>query len=159
MAGKRGSHHNKAALRQSMAARAERSASVGPGHWRINTNRNRRPASTACRRLGLLSRMAIIRMPPLVLNHCNSDSLWIHAPEINDIRKPLHETPANVRRGHHPSLGPRRQFQHLSLELIGEPHTQTGRSILVIALDRFQLGLDGRVVLNAHRRSRDINSS
>ena len=37
--------------------------------------------------------------------------------------------------------------------------TQTRRSILVMALDRFQLGLDGRVILNVHRRSRDISSS
>jgi hypothetical protein len=94
--------------------------------WLPNLKDRTGPAIRSTEKLGLLSFTAIIRVPPLVLDHCNSDSLCIHAPEINDLRKPLHETPANVRRGHHASLGPRRQFQHLSLELMGEPYTQTG---------------------------------
>jgi hypothetical protein len=65
-------------------------------------------------------------MPALVSNNGDADAIRRQLTKINDIRKAVHQRPANIRLDYHPAPRVRRNPQDLTLKFINELRPKAG---------------------------------
>lgn len=107
----------------------------------------------------LFSVAPVSRMPSLMFDDIDSDSIRPDLSKINHIRKSRHQYTADVRINNHPASGVCRDTENQSFKLIGEFFSEARTSFFIKVTDFLKFSFDGGMILNDHRRSRDMTCS